>query len=105
MAIAKIINVLLEKSCKYLYVDKPGGRRQFWTFEEIRQEELGFWYNSKRNVRQMFSVKFVLDTLLGPIYNGETDEWGGATMQARINFTDLQASPTHLHHLSKWRDS
>jgi hypothetical protein len=37
---------------------------------------LSFWMKSKRSIKEMFSVKFVQDTLLGPIYNGTTDHRG-----------------------------
>ena len=61
-AITKVINLLLDRSCKQAIAASPLGRREFWTFEEIFQTE------SKRAPSQG-KVKFVQDFLLGPIYN------------------------------------
>lgn len=60
------IEQLLDRSCQRYVNASPKGRRQFWSFEEIRQEELG----GRRALTKKNAVAFVLDSLLGPIYNG-----------------------------------
>lgn len=70
MPISAAIDALLERSCRKYVNAAPRGRREFWTFQEVFEEEQGFWAKSKRSIRQKLSVQFVQDTLLGPIYNG-----------------------------------
>jgi len=74
MPIAAFLDWLLERSCRSYVNKQPSGRREFWTFEEVFEEELnlGFWKSSKRAIKKKFSVEFAQDTLLSPIYNGES---------------------------------
>ena len=73
MPITMVIEKLLDRSCQKDVEASARGRREFWTFEDIRQEELssslGFWERSKRSDSPKAAAKFVGDFLLGPIYN------------------------------------
>jgi hypothetical protein len=73
MGITKLINVLLDRSCQKDVMASARGRREFWEIEEIFEgaatRNLGFWERNKRSASPKAAAKFVLDFLLGPIYN------------------------------------
>jgi len=68
-----VIERLLDRSCQKDVRASANGRREFWTFDDIFEEELssslGFWGRSKRNASPKASARFVGDFLLGPVYN------------------------------------
>lgn len=71
MPIAFAIEFLLNRSCKKYVMANRKRRSQFWDPDEIGVDELGFFGEKWRNIKEVASWKFVQDTLLGPIYNGK----------------------------------
>jgi len=73
LPITLVIQKLLDRSCQKDILAKPYGRRSFWTFEELLEEQLssslGFWARSKRSASPKAAAQFVGDILLGPVYN------------------------------------
>jgi len=73
LPITWVIKRWLDSSCEKDVRASANGRREFWTFDDIFEEELssslGFWERSKRSASPKAAARFVGDFLLGPVYN------------------------------------